>query len=225
MAAVLPGQPSITVRAEHAVLQDDVTQDGYKQLHGWSPYQDNGGTSLAIAGKDFAVVAADTRMSNGYSIMDRDTSKCCELPGNTVLASSGMMADRNHLHKMLSHRFQWYEYKNKKVASLTCIRQTITNTLYSRRMFPLYTYNVLAGVDADGSGHVYSYDVVGCTERRLAVSTGSGAHLVEPILDSALKRYNQAGKGPNTEITVEEAVDLAKDALTSAAEREIETGM
>lgn len=42
-------------------------------------YDDNGGTALAVAGADYCIVAASTRMSTGYSIMTRRSSKILAL--------------------------------------------------------------------------------------------------------------------------------------------------
>jgi 20S proteasome subunit beta 6 len=48
-------------------------------LSRFSPYSDNGGTILAIAGADFAVIAGDTRQSEGYSIQTRYARKVWQL--------------------------------------------------------------------------------------------------------------------------------------------------
>lgn len=41
--------------------------------------QDNGGTILAIAGEDYIVIAADTRLSRDYSISSRNVSRIFEV--------------------------------------------------------------------------------------------------------------------------------------------------
>lgn len=45
----------------------------------FNPYAENGGTILAIAGLDFAVVAGDTRQTEGYSIQTRYAPKVFRL--------------------------------------------------------------------------------------------------------------------------------------------------
>jgi 20S proteasome alpha/beta subunit len=56
---------------------------------------------IAIAGKDFCLVAADTRMSLGYSILSREYSKTTKLTDKIVITSGGMVADIEALHKNL----------------------------------------------------------------------------------------------------------------------------
>lgn len=52
--------------------------------------------------------------------------------------------------------------------------QSLSNTLYGKRFFPFYTFNILAGLDADGTGAVYSYDAVGSYERTGYAAQGTG---------------------------------------------------
>ena len=45
----------------------------------FNPYGDSGGTILAIAGKDFSVIAGDTRQTEGYNIQTRYAPKVFRL--------------------------------------------------------------------------------------------------------------------------------------------------
>ena len=56
----------------------------------FDPYDDNGGTILAIAGKDFTVIAGDTRQAQGYSIQTRYARKVFQL---WVISLSRIPAD------------------------------------------------------------------------------------------------------------------------------------
>ena len=53
----------------------------------------NYGTVVGVAGEDFVVIAGDTRLSEGYSIVTRNESKLVKLSEKTILATSGMFAD------------------------------------------------------------------------------------------------------------------------------------
>lgn len=64
---------------------------------------------IAIAGKDFCMVAADTRISAGYSILSRDFRRTTKLTEKCVITSSGMVADIETLHKNLITRVKVYE--------------------------------------------------------------------------------------------------------------------
>eukprot|EP00759_Apiculatamorpha_spiralis_P041269 PhF_6_TR39871/c0_g1_i1/m.59282/K02732/PSMB1; 20S proteasome subunit beta 6 len=194
--------------------------------HAWSPYEDNGGCVVAIAGKGFVIVAADTRLSEGYSIYTRDdTSKVFRLGPTTLLASTGMQADRIALQQHLKFKLEWYQFNNHgHRAGTQAIAQMLSNTLYGRRFFPYYTFNVVAGLDANGDGVCYTYDAVGCTEPLQYGATGSGHTLIEPLLDNQIRRANQQGLGPYVDMSLAEAVTLVKDAFTGAGERDIYTG-
>ena len=59
----------------------------------FNPYADNGGTTMAVRGTDFVIVAADTRASEGYSILSRNAHKTYIVNDKIVVAAAGMRAD------------------------------------------------------------------------------------------------------------------------------------
>jgi len=134
-----------------------------------------------------------------------------------------MQADISQLQKVLKTRLIQYEFEHKKAMPTTAIAQLLSNTLYYRRFFPYYTFNVLAGVDDEGEGVAYSYDAVGSYERVKYSASGTGQQLMIPLMDNQVGKKNQLL--PKKEgLTGDEAVELLQDAFTSAGERDIYTG-
>ncbi|EMD44406.1 proteasome beta subunit, putative [Entamoeba histolytica KU27] len=183
----------------------------------WSPYEDNCGTCVVIKGEDFVVIASDTRMSRDYMILTRNDSKIYPLTSKCVFTGSGMRADIKELTDQIKAHIKNYKYENGKEMSTESVAQVLSNTLYSHRFFPYYSFSLLAGINSKGKAVTYNYDAVGSFEERKYSCSGSGEELAYPLLDSLLKdRTEPLGE--------QEAINIARDVMTSACERDIHTG-
>ena len=187
----------------------------------------NGGTSLGICGADFAVLAADTRLSEGYSILSRAVSKGVQLTPRCVLATGGCYTDVATLHKVLGTRVAGYKLAHEADMSTPALAQLLSTTLYGRRFFPYYAFNVVAGLDASGAGAVYTYDAVGSFERVGYAAQGAGQKLIIPLLDNIVGGKNRQDRGYGEApppLSLQEAQQLAVEAFVTAGERDIYTG-
>ena len=189
---------------------------------GFNPYVMNNGTVAAVAGKDFCKVVGDTRCSQGFLILSRDLTKITKLTETCVIATAGMRADAIALHKRLQTHIKIYERKFKKVPDISAIAQFLANTLYGRRFFPYYTFNLLCGLDSEGKGAIYGYDAVGSYDRVNCGGMGSGSEIVIPMLDNQIKDHNVLNpEAPSDEGKIE---NLLRDAMHATCERDIYTG-
>ncbi|BCR97660.1 proteasome core particle subunit beta 6 [Aspergillus luchuensis] len=210
--------------------------------HSFYPYTDNGGSTLGITGSDFAILAGDTRSVAGYNINSRYVPKVFKIGGddesgegaNIVLSVVGFAADGQALKERLDAVVKMYKYQHGKPMSVRACAQRLSTILYQKRFFPYYVHAILAGLDEDGKGALYSYDPVGSYEREQCRAAGSAASLIMPFLDNQVNFKNQyipgSGEGhalepkkaePLPRDTVEQ---LVRDAFTSAVERHIEVG-
>eukprot|EP00796_Vickermania_ingenoplastis_P001132 gene1132-663_t len=196
-----------------------------KEVNRWSPYTENGGTVAAIAGKGFVILASDTRLSGDYCIHTReDTSKIFQLTPTTYLASSGMLADRLQLQQILKYRLKWYTFNNGgRIPSTNAIAKLVFTILYQRRFFPYYAFSMIVGFDEQNHGVCYHYDVIGSTEPRLYGTSGSASSFVEPLLDCLMEKKHMNGQVPS-DLSVDQTLDMLKNAFVGASERDIFTG-
>ncbi|KAJ2938132.1 hypothetical protein O0L34_g3706 [Tuta absoluta] len=195
---------------------------GAKQ-HRFDPYADNGGSVVAIAGDDYAVIGADTRLSTGFSIYTRGQKKLFRLSESTVLGATGCWCDTLTLTRLLTARMQMYQHDHNKPMTTPAVAQMLSTMLYYKRFFPYYVSNVLAGLDDEGKGCVYSYDPIGHCERSKFRAGGSAGAQLQPLLDNQIGLQNMQNV-TEAPIPKEKALALLKDVFISAAERDIYTG-
>ncbi|CAG8955310.1 hypothetical protein HYFRA_00011292 [Hymenoscyphus fraxineus] len=222
--------------------QAPATASGGNTEHSFYPYTDNGGSTLAISGNDFTIIAGDTRSTSGYSINSRYSPKVFKIGGTTssqddanlVLSVVGFAADGEALKERLDAIVKMYRYQHGKPMSVKACAQRLSTILYGKRFFPYYVTAILGGLDEEGKGAVYSYDPVGSYEREQCRAAGAAASLIMPFLDNQVNFKNQyipgSGEGHALQerekipLPKDEVEDLVKDAFDSAVERHIEVG-
>ncbi|KAL3312333.1 Proteasome subunit beta type-1 [Cichlidogyrus casuarinus] len=123
---------------------------------------------------------------------------------------------------MLRGRVDTYLQEHNKNISTEAFSQMLSVTLYNRRFFPLYIWNVVTGMDANGKGLCYTYDPLGCVESVPYTAKGSSGAILLPFLDNQLGGKNLKD-GPK-KYSADDAVKLVRDVFISAAERDIHCG-
>lgn len=196
--------------------------------HRFNPYTDNGGTVLGISGADFAVLAGDTRHTSGFNIGSRFEPRLFDVGDNIAATATGFSGDGNALIERLKTKIKWYHHTHNKPMSVKAAAKLTQHLLYGKRFFPYYVQTILAGLDENGRGAVYSYDPVGSYERETVRAGGSAASLVMPFLDNQFKKLNQTDGNGNRlqreDLPLEDVLRLVKDSFTSATERHIQVG-
>ncbi|KAI5186099.1 20S proteasome subunit beta 6 [Nematocida homosporus] len=194
--------------------------------HGGSDnlYSDNSGTSLSILGRDFCVVAADTRHSAEYHINTRKATKIFTI-GNMVLSATGFYADARSVYAQLKYTIENYEFNFSRPMPIAQAAAALHMILYSNRFFFKYAYCCLSGFTPQGIPKVYSYDPVGSYQETPCRCNGSGERMLQPLLDSWIKRNNwNCAEGKEYTPTAAETVSLIRDLYNGVAETDVKTG-
>jgi len=205
------------------VHQADAAYEDQCNKRGWSPYSWHGGSILAIAGDDFSIMASDTRLGQHGGIYSREFKRNNQVTDACVVAQCGFQGDATTLLKNIKGKIRVYEHQHQEQPSAPAIAAMLSTMLYYRRFFPYYVYNLVAGLDDEGKGAVFSYDPVGSYDRCTMKCAGSAASLIQPFLDNQIQRQHIQNDTP-PKLTRERARQLAVDAFVSACERETNTG-
>ncbi|KAH7708849.1 CRE-PBS-6 protein [Aphelenchoides avenae] len=191
----------------------------------WNPYSFEGGSTAAIAGENFAVAASDTRLTAmDICVISRDTDKIHILNNNIILNTCGFHGDVLAMRRLLEARLHKYRFDYRCDMTVDLCAEMLARNLYYRRFFPYYTGAILAGVDEEGKGAVFSYDPIGCIERLTYSSSGAAEPLIQPFLDNQVGHVSVDKSIERPPLTLDRALGILRDAFKLSSEREITTG-
>lgn len=189
----------------------------------WNPYENHGGTSIGILGKDYVLIASDTRLAANYSIDSRDQSRIFKMTSRAIICATGFSGDVDSFISRLRFIISHYENEHFKEMSTRALAEVVQNVLYSKRFFPFYISVFVAGVDSEGKGQLFSYDPIGTIELVDYDAHGTGLPLAAPILDSAFGRIHR-NTVEREYPSIDFAKSVARDAMCSVTERDVYTG-
>uniref|UniRef100_A0A7S2R8J7 Proteasome subunit beta n=1 Tax=Rhizochromulina marina TaxID=1034831 RepID=A0A7S2R8J7_9STRA len=205
-------------------------------------YENHGGTVVGVAGQGFAVLAADTRLSKGFSILSRNVTRIHQLTESVYLGISGCQADADALKNLLDLSIAEYTLTQGSPPSVSAVARLLSTMLYQRRQMPYYTFCLVAGLDADGDGSVFSFDAIGSFEKVSVACVGGSQILVLPLLDdfnttsdeaseAFFQRWERPGVSPTRQrpkrtvnASLEMALSRVRNAMEAASERDIRLG-
>jgi len=172
-----------------------------------------GATGIAIKCKDGVVLGNDRRATWGYTVTNKSTQKVFKITDYIGLTAYGLIGDYQILVRIMRAQANLYELDAGERITTQSLAKLISNFLYSRKMAPLYTNLVVAGVDEDGP-KLYTLDALGSLIPEDYGATGTGMLLSMGILEAEYK----------PDMTVEQGVKLVEKAIRNSIKRDAMSG-
>jgi proteasome beta subunit len=172
-----------------------------------------GATVVGIKCSDGVVVATDSLITWGTHVLTDKGVKAFKLTDTIVLASAGLTSDYQMLVNRLKAQIKLYELNQKRDITVKALSKMLANTLYSRRMAPLYVQTVVVGVDGDGP-QLFGLDMGGSLIPDDFTATGTGTAPAFGVLEDGYKPT----------LTVKDAEAIAISAVKAGIARDAQSG-
>ena len=171
-----------------------------------------GAAGVVIKCKEGVVLGNDRRATWGYTVTNKSTKKVFKITEHIGLAAYGLIGDFQILVKILRAQANLYVLDAGERISTRSMGKMVSNYLYSRKMAPLYTNLVVAGMDKEGP-RVYSLDALGSLMPEDYSAVGTGMLLSIGILEAEYKPDMTVAAG---EKLVEKAIrnSIARDVMS-----------
>ncbi len=171
-----------------------------------------GTTTVGLTTKTHVVLAADKRATSGQYIAHKNVRKIEVIDNRVALTISGLVADAQALADYLRHESRLYRIRVGEPMPIKAMAGLLGLILNSSKYFPYIVQLILGGYD--NGPRLYQISFFGDVSEEKYVATGSGSPVAIGVLEN----------GYSEDLTVEKAVELAREAVYSAIKRDAYTG-
>ncbi len=177
-----------------------------------------GTTTVGIVCKDGVILGADRRASAGYMVADKKAQKVIKINDEMAITIAGLVSDAQLISKIIRAQLKLLEVRKCKKSTVKQAANLLAGLVYNnvRRMSMIMSIVgfLLAGKDDKGF-HLYNIGIDGSlSEMEDYVCDGSGMMFATGVLESSYKKN----------MSIDEGVKLAVQALNAALQRDIATG-
>ncbi|MFX1325060.1 MAG: proteasome subunit beta [Promethearchaeota archaeon] len=172
-----------------------------------------GATGVVIKCKEGVVLGNDRRATWGYTVTNKNTKKVFKITEHIGMAAYGLIGDFQILVRILRAQANLYLLDAGERISTRSMGKMVSNYLFSRKMAPLYTNLVVAGLDKDGP-KVYSLDALGSLMPEDFAAVGTGMLLSIGILEAEYK----------PDMTIAAGEKLVEKTIRNAITRDVMSG-
>ena len=171
-----------------------------------------GATAVGITFEDGVVFASEQRIAFGNFLVSKSTKKTFEITSQVGATCAGLVADMQILSSQIAALAKIRKMEIKREVPPNSVAKMMSNMMYERRYFPLLTQVIVGGVV--DKPVLYTLDPLGSVLPDEYAAVGTGAEMALGVLDPQFK----------SNMTKDEAVDLAKKAVRSATLRDSASG-
>ncbi len=171
-----------------------------------------GATAVGITFNGGIVLASEKRIAFGNFLVSKSTKKTFPITSKVGATCAGLVADMQILTLQIAALAKIRKMELKRDVPPNTVAKMMSNMMYERRFFPLLTQVIVGGVV--DKPMMYTLDPLGSVLPDEYAAVGTGAEMALGVLDPQFK----------ANMTQEEAIDLAKRAVRSAALRDSASG-
>lgn len=129
------------------------------------PSSINGGSAVAMVGKDCVAVACDLRLGNQSLGLSNNFEKLFQFSDRTFLGLTGLATDVITLAETFKLKNNLYKLREEREIEPKTLANLVSSSLYERRFGPYFVSPLVAGLDSKThKPFICGFDLIGCID-------------------------------------------------------------